>query len=66
MINDLQEALTVLYDISHNYAYKIGNDNLVDKVFDSYALIQEFINKHKETENEKIENKRRIYKRDRK
>ena len=52
MINDLQEALTVLYDISHNYAYKIGNDNLVDKVFDSYALIQEFINKHKETENE--------------
>jgi hypothetical protein len=52
MINDLQEALELLYDNAHHYADLSEDDDLVDKVFDSYALIQEFINKHKEKENE--------------
>jgi len=48
MINDLQEALELLNKCASNYATLKDNDDLFDKVFDSYALIQEFINKHKE------------------
>jgi hypothetical protein len=43
-----KEALYFLYQIANKYAYGAGNDDLVDKVFDTYAIIAEYIKTQEE------------------
>ena len=40
----IQQALELLYENAHIYADLSESDDLVDAIFDAYALIQELIN----------------------